>query len=77
MEKNILNRLSTIESRLVKEPLIVLAKTDRGDLIEIPMRECIERKDTHFCKVVRGSNLQDLDLWLEELRKSAFEETED
>ena len=48
MEKNILNRLSTIESRLVKEPLVVIAKTDRGDLIEIPMRECIERKDTHF-----------------------------
>lgn len=54
----------------------MLASTDSGEEIKITMRECLEREDTHFIKVIGGANLQDLDLFLKAMREEAFRQVE-
>jgi hypothetical protein len=49
----------------------VLARTDHGEEVKITMRECLEREDTHFIKVIAGANLEDLDLFLKAMREEA------
>lgn len=68
---NILQRLEDLEARYKQKPLIVLASTDSGEEIRITMRECLEREDTHFIKVIAGANLEDLDLFLKAMREEA------
>ena len=68
---NILQRLEDLEARYKQKPLIVLASTDSGEENRITMRECLEREDTHFIKVIAGANLEDLDLFLKAMREEA------
>ena len=72
MKGTILKRLEDLERLYKQDPLIVLARTDSGEEIKITMRECLEREDTQFMKVIAGSSLQDLDLLL----KATHEEAE-
>ena len=71
MKASLLKRLEDLEARYKQDPLIVLASTDSGEEIKITMRECLEREDTHFIKVIAGSSLQDLDLFLKAMREEA------
>lgn len=71
MKASLLKRLEDLEARYNKDPLIVLASTDSGEEIKITMRECLEREDTHFIKVIAGANLEDLDLFLKAMREEA------
>lgn len=74
MNANLLKRLETIEAQYKQNPLIVLASTDSGEVIKISMRECLERENTHFIKVINGSSLKDLDLFLKAMKEDAFRE---
>lgn len=71
MKASLLKRLEDLEARYKQDPLIVLASTDSGEEVKITMRECLERKDTHFIKVIAGANLEDLDLFLKAMREEA------
>ena len=71
MKGSILKRLEDLEARYKQDPLIVLASTDSGEEVKITMRECLEREDTHFIKVIAGANLEDLDLFLKAMREEA------
>ena len=68
---SILKRLEDLEARYKQDPLILLASTDSGEEVKITMRECLEREDTHFIKVIAGANLEDLDLFLKAMREEA------
>lgn len=76
MKASILKRLEDIEAQYKQDPLIVLASTDSGEQIKISMRECLERKDTHFIKVIAGSSLEDLDALLKTIEAEAWAEVE-
>lgn len=76
MKASLLKRLEEIERQYKQDPLIVLASTDSGEEIKITMRECLEREDTHFIKVIGGSSLEDLDLFLKAMREEAFRQVE-
>ena len=71
MYESILKRLEALEKVHSPDPLIVEAMTDTGDVIEILARDEVQRPDVHFCRVVRGCNMNDLDLLLDEMRKAA------
>ena len=71
MKGNVIKRLEALESRYKDEPLIVLAKTSSGDRIKITMRECVERKDTEFIKVLSGNSLEDVRLYLDAIEQEA------
>ena len=71
MKANLLKRLEDLEAQYKQNPLIVLASTDSGEEVKITMRECLEREDTHFIKVIAGANLEDLDLFLKAMREEA------
>ena len=71
MKANLLKRLEDLEAQYKQNPLIVLASTDSGEEIKITMRECLEREDTHFIKVIGGASLEDLDLFLKAIREEA------
>lgn len=74
MKGNIVKRLEEIEKLYRDDPLIVLAITDNGEEIKMPMRECLERDDVEFKKVIGGSSLKDLDALLQANREAAFKE---
>ena len=76
MKASLLKRLEDLEAQYKQDPLIVLASTDSGEEIKITMRECLEREDTHFIKVIGGSSLEDLDLFLKAMREEAFRQVE-
>lgn len=76
--KTLLKRLEELEERYKPDaPLVVLAELDSGDQVEMTMRECLERDDAHFVKCIGGRSLTDLDAFLEEVRRKAFEEVEE
>lgn len=72
MKECILKRLEDLENKYKQDPLIVLAETDSGEQIRLTMRECLERPDTRFVKVIAGSSLEDLKLFLDSIREEAF-----
>ena len=76
MKASLLKRLEELEAQYKQDPLIVLASTDSGEEIKITMRECLEREDTHFIKVIAGSSLQDLDAFLKAMKEEAFRQVE-
>jgi len=76
MKASLLKRLEDLEARYKQDPLIVLARTDHGEEVKITMRECLEREDTHFIKVISGANLEDLDLFLKAMKEEAFRQVE-
>ncbi len=71
MRAGIINRLRAIEKQYNQEPMIVLAVSDTGERLTMTMRECLERPDTYFEKVVSGHNLDDLDLLLNDMKEEA------
>lgn len=75
MKAGLLKRLEDIERRYKQDPLIVLARTASGEEIKITMRECLERKDTSFIRVIAGSSLEDLDLFLKVIEQEAQRQT--
>lgn len=76
MKASLLKRLEDLEAQYKQDPLIVLASTDHGEEIKITMRECLEREDTHFIKVIGGASLEDLDLFLKAMKEEAFRQVE-
>ena len=77
MKASLLKRLEELEAQYKQDPLIVLASTDHGEEIIITLRECLEREDTHFIKVIGGSSLEDLDLLLKAKKEEAFRQVEE
>ena len=71
MKGSILKRLEEIEARYKQDPLIVLARLDSGEEVKMPMRELLEREDAQFIKVIAGSSLEDLDLFLKAIDEDA------
>lgn len=69
--KSILQRLTEIEAKYRRDPLVVLAELDSGEQIRMSMRECLDRADAHFVKVVGGSELKDLDELLRRIEEDA------
>ena len=77
MKASLLKRLEDLEAQYKQDPLIVLAEVDgKEDPVKITMRECLEREDTHFIKVIGGSSLEDLDLFLKAMKEEAFRQVE-
>ena len=76
MKASLLKRLEDMEARYKQDPLIVLASTDSGEEVKITMRECLEREDTHFIKVIAGAGLEDLDLFIRAMKEEAFRQVE-
>ena len=77
MKASLLKRLEDLEAQYKQDPLIVLAEVDgKEDPVKITMRECLEREDTHFIKVIGGSSLEDLDLLLKAMKEEAFRQVE-
>lgn len=72
MIASIIKRIKRLEDYYKQDPLMVLAEVDgKKDPVTITMCECIERKDTRFIKVVGGSSLEDLDLFLQAMKETA------
>lgn len=71
MKGTVLKRLESLETHYKQDPLIVLARTASSEEIKITMRECLERKDTRFIRVIAGSSLEDLDLFLKAIEQEA------
>ena len=76
MKASLLKRLEDLEAQYKQDPLIVLARTDHGEEVKITMRECLEREDMHFIKVISGASLEDLDLFLKAMKEEAFRQVE-
>lgn len=77
MKASLLKRLEDIERQYKQDPLIVLAEVDgKEEPVKMTMRECLEREDTHFIKVIAGANLEDLDLFLKAMKEEAFRQVE-
>ncbi len=74
MKASLLKRLEGLEARYKQDPLIVLASMDSGEEVKITMRECLEREDAHFIKVIAGSSLEDLDLLSKAIKEEATNE---
>lgn len=74
--KSILQRLTEIEVKYRRDPLVVLAELDSGEQVHMSMRECLDRADAHFLRVAGGSDLSDLDAFLRSIEKEATK-TED
>ena len=74
MKESIVKRLEKIEELYRDDPLIVIAITDNGEEIKMSMRECLERDDVEFKRVIGGSSLKDLDALLQAHREAAFKE---
>ena len=70
----ILKRLERIEEKYKEDPLIVLARMDSGEEVNMPMRELLEREDAQFIKVIGGSSLKDLELLLKANEAEAWAE---
>ena len=71
MKAGIIKRLEEVEAKYKQDPLIVLARLDSGEEVKMPMRELLEREDAQFIKVIAGSSLEDLDLFLKAMREEA------
>lgn len=76
MNDNINNRVKALESLYIRYPLIVKARTDSGEEVVLKMRDFLERKNLRFEKILGGSDLEDLDLFLNRIREIAFQEGE-
>lgn len=76
MNDSILKRLERLEKQFIRDPIIVFAVTDTGESVKVSARECVERHDLHFDRVDHGSDLNDLDLLIAEMRRLAEEGAE-
>ena len=71
MKAGIIKRLEEVEAKYKQDPLIVLARLDSGEEVKMPMRELLEREDAQFIKVIAGSSLEDLELFLKAIDEEA------
>ena len=69
--KSILQRLTEIEAKYRRDPLVVLAELDGGGTAKMTMRECLQRTDARFLRIVGGSALDDLDKFLGSIAEDA------
>lgn len=70
--RDITKRLEALESIHKQEPLIVLALLDNGQEIRLPMKDFLQSKDNlEFIKIVDGTDLGDLDLFLKAIDEEA------
>ena len=74
MKAGIIKRLEEIEARYKQDPIIVLARLDSGEEVKMTMRELLETPGAQFKKVIAGSSLEDMDLFLKEVERQAHEE---
>lgn len=74
MKAGIIKRLEDLEALYKQDPLIVLARLDSGEEVKMPMRELLETPGAQFKKVIAGSSLEDMDLFLKEVERQAHEE---
>lgn len=69
--RDITKRLEALESKHKQEPLIVLALLDNGQEIRLPMKDFLKRNDASFIRIVDGTDLGDLDLFLKAIDEEA------
>lgn len=70
--RDITKRLEALESVHKIEPLIVLARYADGQEIRLPMKDFLQSKDNlEFIKIVDGTDLGDLDLFLKAIDEEA------
>ena len=67
MKGSIIKRLEALEGYLRKDPLIVLARTDSGEEVKLPLRDYLGRHYLDFIKVLAGSDLEDVRLLLNDI----------
>lgn len=77
MKAGIIKRLEEVEAKYKQDPLIVLARLDSGEEVKMPMRELLEREDAQFIKVIAGSSLEDLELFLKAIDEEARRQCEE
>ena len=68
----LIRRLDELEAKYKQDPLIVLARLASGEEAEMTMRDFLELPDAYLIKVVAGSSLEDLNLFLERVRENAI-----
>lgn len=72
MKAGLLKRLEDIERQYKLDPLIVLAEVgNKEDTVKMTMRECLKKENTRFIRVIAGSSLEDLDLFLKAIEEEA------
>jgi hypothetical protein len=71
MNSDIIKRLEQIERIYKDDPLIVLARLDSGEEVELTMREMLE-KNGQFIRVISGSSTEDLKLFLNAVKEEAW-----
>lgn len=74
MGREIFQRLDALEKVYTKNPIMVLCKTESGEMI-MSVAECV-RCDADFLRVVSGGDISDLDILLPSMRKKAWKEVE-
>ncbi|SFB86788.1 hypothetical protein [Butyrivibrio sp. YAB3001] len=76
MNQSIIKRIELLETKLCKEPMIIIAADEKGEEIKTNARELKKHEKWSFCKIVRGNDLRGLDSILENLRIKALKEIE-
>lgn len=61
MKSDVFKRLSDLEKKYKKDPLIITAETASGEIIQVNARELDNNPDLGFCGVVRGNDMKGLD----------------
>lgn len=74
MISEIKNRLNKLELQYKDDPLIVLAQLKTGETVKITMRELLNTPGAQFIRVISGSSIKDLEMYLEAVRQEAFNE---
>lgn len=78
MKASIVKRLEELEALYRDDPLIVLASTDSGEDVKIPLRELLASEGglLRFKKVIGGRSIKDLEALLNAQREEAIREYE-
>lgn len=75
MIQGLVKRLEALEAVYKYEPLIVLAETESGEEVTLPMLEFLaDYGSLRFVRVLSGKNMKELDLFLQAIREEAFKE---
>lgn len=71
-----LKRLEKLEQKYKKDPIVVLARNDDGSESEVLLCDIVSSGELgRFIRVVRGSNLKDLDAYLNAIVEHARSKT--
>lgn len=77
MKERIKKRIEEIEKKYTDNPLIVIARTESGKEVKMTMRELLKRDDMSLKKVIGGTCIKDLELYLAQVKEKVFEELEE